>query len=316
MIDPEELQAAVGRLAGAEHGGVGVELLEVIERAQLQRGQKLGQVLVGGAGAELIPAGAYAPFEIRNHPPHVVGDDLQVGMLVEQPRKHQVRHGGAGLVGPAERPPDLVLAFGLALVIGEVRAPGGMHPDRPVQLGHQVEQRHGLGSGQRPAEHVGENLHAHRPQLVDGPLGLQQEPLRVVHRQRGDEGGKAVRILPAIFGHAVVGDLRHLGGDRRRPVDLDRGGAQADHLLIVAKAVHDPETLVKVDDAGDVPHALVHVLAVGQDLQHLVEVGRRENVVEYIQLHKSSFVGFSPVAAMRLAGQVSKRRERASCLIV
>src|SRR6516165_2904971 len=58
--------------------------------------------------------------EIGNHAAHVMGDDLQGGELVEYFRVDQPRHGGGGLIGPAEAEPDLRLGYLLAGIIGSI----------------------------------------------------------------------------------------------------------------------------------------------------------------------------------------------------
>ena len=75
---PEETEPALGRLPGAEERRVGVEHPEVVDRPLLELAQELRVVDVGGARPELIPARADAALEIRNHPAHVVRDDLEV----------------------------------------------------------------------------------------------------------------------------------------------------------------------------------------------------------------------------------------------
>ena len=51
----------------------------------------------------------------------VVGDDLQALVFVERLGEDQSRHCGAGLVGPAECPPDLVQRLPLVEVVGMLR---------------------------------------------------------------------------------------------------------------------------------------------------------------------------------------------------
>jgi hypothetical protein len=72
---------------------------------------------------------------------------------------------------------------------------------------------------QRPPVHVGEDLDPARAHLLDGAFHLLQALGHVVHRQRRDPAGKALRMRRADLGHAVVGEARELG-------DLS-GGASA-----------------------------------------------------------------------------------------
>ena len=61
----------------------------------LDRGER-AVVLVRRARAELVEAVADAPLEVRNHRAHVMRDDLQSRMPVEQSRKNHARHRRAG----------------------------------------------------------------------------------------------------------------------------------------------------------------------------------------------------------------------------
>src|SRR5262249_34478303 len=85
-----------------------------IDRPALERPQHLRQIDARGPRSELVPPVADAALEVRHHPAHVMRDDFEAGMFVEQSREDDARHGGAGFVRPAERPPDLELrcAFG------------------------------------------------------------------------------------------------------------------------------------------------------------------------------------------------------------
>src|ERR1043165_6000564 len=80
-----ELHAELGRGIRGEHRRIGVEiLLEVVERALLQRLVERAAIPVRGARAELIPAGADAAFEHRHDAAEVMHDELQVRVLVER----------------------------------------------------------------------------------------------------------------------------------------------------------------------------------------------------------------------------------------
>ena len=212
-------------------------------------------------------------------------DHLEGRESVEEPFEHDVRHGGARLVRPAEGPPDLVVALLFLLVVGKVGAARRVHPDGQIELGHQREQRQRIRRSERRAQDIGEDLHADRAELAHRAFGLVEQPLRIVHRQRSDESREAARVLRDQLGHAVVGEPRQLGGKRRRPEDFDRRRAQADHLRIVAEQVHDAKARVEIDDRRDRTHALVHVPAVGRDLEHPVVEARRKDVIEDVELH-------------------------------
>ena len=254
--------------------------------------QELRVIDVGRALAKLVPSRADATFEIWNHAAHMVGDDLEVGKAVEQSLEHDVRHRDARLVGPAERPPDLVMALLLLLVVGEVRAARRMEPDRQVELRHQLEQRKRLRCGERFAENVGEDLHARRTEITHCALRFLQEPIGIVHGKRRDEGGKTRRMLAHELRHAVVGKARHVGGHGRRSEDLDRRRTEADHLSVVVELIHDAEAGGEIDDCRDFAHALVHILAVRRDLEHPIVERLRENMIEDVEFHRGPSIGF------------------------
>ena len=67
LVGAVEGQAALGRSLGAEHRAVGVEVLEVVEGTTLHVLQQGLVVLIRGAVAKLIPAGADAAFEEGDH---------------------------------------------------------------------------------------------------------------------------------------------------------------------------------------------------------------------------------------------------------
>ena len=168
-----------------------------------------------------------------------------------------------------------------------------MEPDRQIELRHQFEERQRFRRRQRRSKHVGEYLHADRAQLPDRVLRFLEQAIRIVHRQRRDECREAVRVPRHELGHALVGEPRQIGGHRRRSELLERRRAQADHLRIVAEHVHDAEAFCEIDDAWDRPHAFVHVLAVGRDLEHPLVVALRKDVVEDVEFHRSR-PGISP----------------------
>src|ERR1700722_6261790 len=154
-------EAADGRGVGAEHGGVGVEiLLEVVERALLEALAQRHVVLVRGAGAELIPARADAAFEDRDDAAEMVDDELQVGMAVDHLGEHEAPHGGRGLVGPAEGPPDFVERFLLVHVVGPRSGARRMDPDWLADLFHRRPELLVLRPVDRRAVDVRINLHA------------------------------------------------------------------------------------------------------------------------------------------------------------
>src|SRR6266850_5122440 len=141
MVGADEGQAAFHGVPGPEQRGVPVEHLEVVDRALLQATERRHVVGIVGPAAELVEAAAHAPGAERDHGAHVVRDDLEGGMAVEEAGEDQPRHCCRRLVGPAERPPDVEARARLPRVIGEAGRPRGMHPDRQVALGHAREDR-------------------------------------------------------------------------------------------------------------------------------------------------------------------------------
>ena len=93
-----------------------------------------------------------------------------------------------------------------------------------------------------------------------------------------------MRVLRHQLRHAVVGaaGLVHV---LACCVGFDRRGGDRQHLLIFGpEAIRDAESLVEVDQHGDVPHPLADVLEPGRDGHHAVEVGARVDVVEDVDL--------------------------------
>src|SRR5690348_5692656 len=75
LVGAEEFVAAAQRMgAAAEHGGVGVEVVHVVEMRPLQRWQDFRIILVRGAGAEHLEPGSDAAVVIRDHAAEMVGD--------------------------------------------------------------------------------------------------------------------------------------------------------------------------------------------------------------------------------------------------
>jgi hypothetical protein len=137
-----------------------------------------------------------------------MGDDLEVRVPLEEAGEDEPGHGDAGLVRPAQRPPDLVLRGVLGGVVGEARAAGGVHPDGQVPPGHLVEHRAERRVVQRPPADVGEHLHAAGAEVVDRGGQLVERRVRVVHGQGGDERGEPVGVLIAQLAHRLVGKAR------------------------------------------------------------------------------------------------------------
>ena len=88
-IDAEELEAASKRRYRSDRDGVGIELMEILERMLLQRNR-----FVSGAGGreQLVVALLQASGSVRSEAAQVVRDDFDLGMAIEQPGKRQPRH--------------------------------------------------------------------------------------------------------------------------------------------------------------------------------------------------------------------------------
>src|SRR2546427_1506371 len=179
------------------HRGVAVEHPEVVHRALCHLLQQRRVVLVRSAGAELVHAVADAVDEEWRHRAEMVSDDAQLRQPVEPAGEHEPRHEAAGLVGPAEHPPDLVLGLRLGRVIGEPRCAPLMHPDlQAVLVSHTPDDREELRLVEWPAVDVGEDLDAPGAELADGAVHLLERGGDVIHRQRGDEGRELFGVVP------------------------------------------------------------------------------------------------------------------------
>lgn len=134
--------------------------------------------MCGGAGAELVPARADAAGEVRDHAAAVVDQELEAGVPLKDAGEDDADHEGGEVVLPAEGPPDLVLG---ALLVQGAALDEGVY------------------------------LHAHRAQLVYGPVEFGDRRVDVVEGDRGTEAGEAVRVLGDEFRQAVVAPAGEVG---------------------------------------------------------------------------------------------------------
>ncbi len=268
----------------------------------------MAQVLGGGALAKLVLAGADAALEIGDHGAQVVCQDLELRHPVQHPRQHDPRHRRAGLVRPAEGPPNLVAGFVFGRVVGHLLAARGVQEDRPVEALGGLEDRLELRVVQRRAVDVGVELHA------DGAAVGREQPLELghggvgrVHRQGGQKAGEAVAVARDQVGQAVVGQPREVGHRLGAAHRLQRRHPQRDHLPVVVEPVHDAEPLVEVIDAGNALHAGVDVAAGAVEVLHPVPEAGGEEVVERVKvLHAVSFFQLSAGAAARIDGTMGQ----------
>ena len=212
-----------------------------------------------------------------------MGDDLELGQLVHHAREHNARHGGGGLIGPAEGPPDLVFRLVLVPVVGHLLPAAGMDQDRLAAPGAGFEDAEELGLVERATGDVGIDLHAIGT-IVEGALqfaggiGMRHADGRRIARE-------TVGIFLGQFGQPVIGELRHLMAERGVVIIQRRLRDRQDlRIILVLEHVHDAETFIEIVDAGDGAHALADRLFGARDRQHLVEEGAREEMVEGIDI--------------------------------
>src|SRR6266436_6254335 len=312
-----EVEAAADRARRAVHRGVAVEHPEVVHRALGHLLQQRRVVLVRSTGAELVHAVADAVDEERRHRAEMVSDDAQLRQPVEHAREHEPRHEGAGLVRPAEQPPDLVPGLRLGRVIGELRGARRMHPDRQaVPVRHALEDREELRLVERPAVDVGEDLDALRAELADGAVHLLERGRHVVHRQRGDEGRELPGVLSHDLSHAVVRQPRQLGGLLGVSQELDGRHRQGQDLLVLGEALHHAHALVEVPQHRDMHPALElrreRRVPLG-DLLHPLEVRLRKDVRKNVEFqHYSSFTPAMVESSLQRAASSRMLRPKAS----
>src|SRR5262245_40541894 len=142
VVRAEELEPAAHRVdAAAKQRGVAVKVVQIVEVRPLERGQDLGIVLVAGAAPQYLQARPDAAVVEGNHSAEVMGDDLELGIAVEQPVEHHPHHRYRGVVGPAEAPPHLEPRLRLRRIVGHARGARRVQPDRQVELGHGGKDR-------------------------------------------------------------------------------------------------------------------------------------------------------------------------------
>src|SRR5262245_62159863 len=92
MVGAEEVETAGEAGPAAEHGGVAIEVVEIVEVRPFERRQYLRIILVRRARAEHLEAGSHASIVIGDHAAEVVRHDLDAGMAVKQTGEYQPRH--------------------------------------------------------------------------------------------------------------------------------------------------------------------------------------------------------------------------------
>src|ERR1700704_1116821 len=223
--------SATGRRHIAVERGVGIEHLEIVHRAVLETRVFRRGVMLRRAEEDLAKAKIDAAGEVRDHAAHVMGDDLEIGKLVEQPRIDQARHARRSLIGPAEAEPDLGLGRLLAGIVRKIRAAHRMHPDRQIVRRHALENRTELGCRERLAGDIGKDLDAARTEAGHGTIDLGKRSLDIVHGKRCDERRESIGVPAAEIRQRVVCQPRKLGSLVGWGNELERRIGKREHLL-------------------------------------------------------------------------------------
>src|SRR2546425_9152748 len=112
-VGAEERDAAGERRRGAAEHRVAVEHLEIFNWRFSKSLEHFGFLAIHTSRTQLGPQRFGAAGKIRDHAAAVMRDDAHLRQPHEHPRKHDARHGDAGLERPAEHLPDLVLRLRL-----------------------------------------------------------------------------------------------------------------------------------------------------------------------------------------------------------
>ena len=211
-------------------------------------------------------------------------DDLEVGQLVENSRIDQPRHGGRGLVGPAEAEPDFVLRFLLAGVVGKLRGAHRMHPHGELVRRHALEHRAEFCGRQRLAGNIGENLDPARTEFLHGAVGLLDRSLDVVHRQRSDERREMIGMPAANLGQRVVGHPHQVRRPVRRADQLGRRVGQRQHVLHLAEFIDQCAARVDVPQRPEAGERAEHRMARDQ-VAEAIEIRLGHEMVENVDHH-------------------------------
>ena len=164
--------------------------------------------------------------------------DLQVRQPRHHARKDQPRHGGAGLVGPAEDGPDLVFRFALGREVGDVRGARRMQQHRLARFRRHLEDRKEARLVEAGAVDVGMELQTVGVAAQQDALRLLHGGVGCAHRQRAHIAGEAIRIFGAQLGEAVIGDAGEFGGLVRARHRFERRQPEREYLRVVVELVH------------------------------------------------------------------------------
>ena len=275
---------ATGRRHIAVERGVGIEHLEVVHRAVLETCLLGVRVALGGAEEDLAEAEINPAGEVRDHATHVVGDDLEIGQLVEQSRVDQARHARRGLIGPAEAEPDLRLGRLLAGIVGKIRASHRMHPDRQVVRRHSLEDRAKLGFRERPARDIGEDLDAARAEGGHRTIDLGERRLDIVHGERCNERRESVGMPAAKLRERVVREARERWRLVGRSNELERRVGEREHLLQAIELVEQGKPRIDVPQRLQAGKSGERHMA-GNDGAEAIEIRLRHEMIEDVDHH-------------------------------
>ena len=275
---------ATGRRHIAVERGVGIEHLEVVHRAVLETCLLRVRVALGGAEEDLAEAEINPAGEVRDHATHVVGDDLEIGQLVEQPRVDQARHARRSLIRPAEAEPDLRLGRLLAGIVGKIRASHRMHPDRQVVRRHSLEDRAKLGFRQRPARDIGEDLDAARAEGGHRTIDLGERRLDIVHGERCNERRESVGMPAAKLRERVVREARERWRLVGRSNELERRVGEREHLLQAIELVEQGKPRIDVPQRLQAGKSGERHMA-GNDGAEAIEIRLRHEMIEDVDHH-------------------------------
>src|SRR5262245_14871324 len=151
-------------------------------------------------------------------------------------------------------------------------------------LHHFFEDAAELGSAQGLPGDIGEDLDATGAKLRDRSVDLRERSIDVVHGQRRDERGKAVRVAAADIGERIVGEARELRRLRWRRDQFEWWVGERDDLSQVVELVKQTKPRIDVDQRLE-PRKGGHRDMVGRDFGQAVQIRLRHEVIEHIDHH-------------------------------
>ncbi len=212
---------------------------------------------------------------------------LSSGSLVEQAGIDQPRHARGGLVRPAEGEPDLVLGRCSRGVIGRIAARASDGP-RPAGRARPCLRKIGRYSGSDsglPATLVKTWMPRAPSCLIARSISASAR-IDVVHRQRRDERGEAIRDASSAASASESLAMRAISGVISGPPSCSSGGLdERQHLLQAGELVQHPQPRVDVPEALPLGEGL-HRGVVRDEFADTLERGPRHEVIEDVD-HRS-----------------------------